>query len=420
MKRLAFIISFGLLATVLLLNSCGTDDKKVTPTPPAPPTIATFSPTSELVGGTVVITGTNFSTVANENTVRFNSVQATVSNASATQLTVTVPAGATSGKITVQVANQSVTSTADFVVNLNLWTKKADFPGNVSRLGAVAFSIANKGYFGTGGNAANASVIYSDFWEYDPATDTWTQKANMAGGSRKAAIGFSIGSKGYIGTGNNSTTGGINYTQDFWEYDPANNMWTKKADFGGGGRIAAIAFSMNSKGYVGTGISSAGVQKDFYEYDPSNNTWTKKADFAGVARHAAISFSIGNSGYIGIGSASTNVGLKDFWEYNAANNTWTQRQDFIGNGRLRALGFSIGSKGYVSMGYEQINANMVQLQSDLVEYDPSKNTWVVKAAIGSAPGPRADHVGFSIGNKAYIGIGVSTAGTVRDFWEYTQ
>ena len=33
------------------------------------------------------------------------------------------------------------------------------------------------------------------------AADTWTQKADFGGTARDSAVGFSIGSKGYIGTG---------------------------------------------------------------------------------------------------------------------------------------------------------------------------------------------------------------------------
>ena len=28
----------------------------------------------------------------------------------------------------------------------------------------------------------------------------------------------------------------VAYTNDFWEYDPATNAWTQKADFGGTAR----------------------------------------------------------------------------------------------------------------------------------------------------------------------------------------
>ena len=37
-------------------------------------------------------------------------------------------------------------------------------------------------YIGTGnGNGYN---LYNDFWEYDPSTNTWTQKANFGGSAR--------------------------------------------------------------------------------------------------------------------------------------------------------------------------------------------------------------------------------------------
>src|SRR5207244_4026507 len=53
----------------------------------------------------------------------------------------------------------------------------------------------------------------SDFWEYDRATNTWLQKADFAGWKRAGAVGFSIGSKGYIGTSGSPG-------HDFWEYTP--------------------------------------------------------------------------------------------------------------------------------------------------------------------------------------------------------
>jgi hypothetical protein len=64
------------------------------------------------------------------------------------------------------------------------WTQKADF-GGTERLSAVGFSIGTKGYIGTGGKYPDPP--YSDFWEYDPATDVWTQKADFAGSPREYA-----------------------------------------------------------------------------------------------------------------------------------------------------------------------------------------------------------------------------------------
>ncbi len=184
------------------------------------------------------------------------------------------------------------------------------------------------------------------------AQNTWTQKADLSGGESEGAVSFSIGSKGYLGTG-------FGLTKDFWEYDPSTNTWTQKADFGGAARAGAFGFSIGSKGYIGTGIirsaSNPGTTKDFWKYDPVANTWTQKADFGGTARGQDVGFSIGSRGYIGTGFSgysSTNlVGTKDFWEYDPSTNTWTQKADFGGATRVDAVGFSIGSKGYIGAGF---------------------------------------------------------------------
>jgi gliding motility-associated-like protein len=69
--------------------------------PVLPPAITLFSPASGPVETTVTITGTGFNATAANNVVFFGATQATVSAASATSLTVTVPKGATYQPITV-------------------------------------------------------------------------------------------------------------------------------------------------------------------------------------------------------------------------------------------------------------------------------------------------------------------------------
>lgn len=67
----------------------------------APPVITSFAPASGAVGSSVTLTGTGFSSVAANNTVYFGSVKAIVTAASATSLTVTVPAQSTPQPISV-------------------------------------------------------------------------------------------------------------------------------------------------------------------------------------------------------------------------------------------------------------------------------------------------------------------------------
>lgn len=75
-----------------------------------------FTPNSGPAGTTVTILGTGFSATASQNTVKFNATAATVSSASATQLTVTVPIGATTGPISVTTPAGTASSTENFVV----------------------------------------------------------------------------------------------------------------------------------------------------------------------------------------------------------------------------------------------------------------------------------------------------------------
>ncbi|WP_345951956.1 FG-GAP-like repeat-containing protein [Mucilaginibacter sp. PAMB04274] len=70
-------------------------------TPSLPPAISSFTPSSAGPNAVVTITGTNFNPVPNENAVYFGTIKAVVTDATATQLTVSVPIAPEYGKITV-------------------------------------------------------------------------------------------------------------------------------------------------------------------------------------------------------------------------------------------------------------------------------------------------------------------------------
>ena len=285
----------------------------------------------------------------------------------------------------------------------NTWSRKADF-GGLSRQGAASFTIGSKGYIGTGQDAARNKT--NDFWEYDPTNDTWTQKANFGGSGRINAVGLSIGSKGYIGTGYD-----VGNKRDFWEYDPTLNTWTQKANYGGTFRTGATGFSIGNKGYIGTGKS--GTRKnDFWEYDPATNTWAQKANFPGTGRDGATSFSIGTKGYLGLGFDISGSIKSDFYEYNPTNDTWVQKANFAGSLRHQAVGFSIGNSGYAAFG---INVNV--RKNDLWQYTPLNNSWTQKAVF---PGTARRYASvFVIDGFAYAGMGQDQKGAIKkDIWSY--
>ena len=84
----------------------------VIPGPPAP-AFSGFTPNNGPVGTSVVITGTNFSNVSS---VKFNAVSATHTVNSPTQITTTVPAGATTGPIAVTTSSGTAASPTNFTV----------------------------------------------------------------------------------------------------------------------------------------------------------------------------------------------------------------------------------------------------------------------------------------------------------------
>src|SRR5689334_16776375 len=209
------------------------------------------------------------------------------------------------------------------------WTQLSDF-GGTARSNAVGFAIGDKGYIGTGIHITDAGVYAgaNSFREYDPSTNTWTRKAHLPGPPLTRiyeAVGFSIGSKGYIVTGRPLDPG-----RPLVEYDPATDTWTEKARFPGVPRIGAVGFSIGNKGYVGLGTDDRlNEYADFWEYDPATDTWTRKANFGGGPRKWPVGFSIGDKGYVGTG-ASKGLRSKDFWEYDPATDVWTRKAPYGG------------------------------------------------------------------------------------------
>lgn len=89
---------------------------------------------------------------------------------------------------------------------------------------------------------------------------------------------------------------------------------------------------------------------------------------------------------------------------------WVKMGDFDDVARESAISFSIGAKAYVGLG---LSSN--GFQKDFWEYDPSTNTWTKKADFPADA--REGAVGFSIGEKGYVGLGKGDS-NLNDFWEY--
>ncbi|MBI3509365.1 MAG: T9SS type A sorting domain-containing protein [Bacteroidetes bacterium] len=288
------------------------------------------------------------------------------------------------------------------------WTPKLSLPGNGRQYG-TAFSIGTKGYITCGADCFSAACYKNDLWEWDQVTNAWTQMANFPGTARIGAVSFSIGTKGYAGTGNDGA-----YKKDFYEWDQTNNTWTPKANFPGTARQDAVGFSVDSLGYIGTG-KGPGPKIDMYEYHPSSDTWIVKSNFPGTGKYAAVAFSIGNKGYHCTGfQGGTPPYTSELWEWDQSTDAWTQMASLSGAARIYGVGFSIGAKGYVGTGY---NVDSIPAEfRDFWEWDQGTNTWTQQANYGY--GNVAYGMGFSIGIYGYIMGGGTSSTFSNNLWQW--
>lgn len=115
--KIRYIVSLvALLGLCAVLSNCGDDDDDDGQPSENKLTITSFTPETGVVGMEITITGMNFYETTSGNKVKFNTIPADVASASKTELKVIVPAGASTGKITIEANGQTATSSKDFVI----------------------------------------------------------------------------------------------------------------------------------------------------------------------------------------------------------------------------------------------------------------------------------------------------------------
>ncbi len=245
---------------------------------------------------------------------------------------------------------------------IGTWKMLANPTGPVNRSEGVAFAINGKLYVGLGAEyylaipPAGPHRNLKDLWEYNPATNAWTQKASLPDSSRTESNVFVVNNKAYIVGGNGVFDGGttVSQTNQVWEYDPAGNKWTKKANYPEtAGVRSAAAFAINGKGYISCGSSGSSVIAKTYEYNPTSNAWTPKADFPDSARDGVVSFVVDNKGFVGLGaSGGFNNYKSTFYYYNPATDKWSYLHgSWPVQARKYALSEVVGNKAYVGCGW---------------------------------------------------------------------
>lgn len=259
-------------------------------------------------------------------------------------------------------------------LDAGFWVQVDSFPGT-PRQRAVAFSVEGKGYVALGYNGDLDEEELGDVWEFNPdavAGEQWTEKKHFEGTARYSAIGFAIGSRGYVGTGYD----GDSYNSDFWQYNPSEDDWTEINSYPGEKIWQGLAFVINDKAYICTGLNNGLHNTDFWEFNPSEATatWTSltpeddASDYdnftAAVRRHDASALVVNNKAYIVGGSAST-AAMGTVYEFDPATGLWDDRTTFEGAYRSLAVAFTLDGHTFYGTGQ-----NGTSRYDDIWQFNP--------------------------------------------------
>jgi hypothetical protein len=166
----------------------------------------------------------------------------------------------------------------------NSWTPLPDMPQAATMALAVYYAPTNKIYV-FGGEDVDAGTNYNITRIYDIAGNSWTTGANMPDVHSFMAGGY-VPDTGMIYILSGYNTGTVDSAQpNTWQYDPATNTWT---DLTGSAPYphpaGGFAYGViNGKLYTAGGRDATNtVINDTWEYDPAANAYTQKTDEPGT------------------------------------------------------------------------------------------------------------------------------------------
>jgi N-acetylneuraminic acid mutarotase len=279
------------------------------------------------------------------------------------------------------------------------WDTQTALPVPTQEVGTVA--CGGKVYV-MGGLIAHA-VDTGAVWVYDPAAKSWTAAAPYTTDATKYVdhLGAAcVNGKVYLIGGLH--TAGVALGK-VYEYNPATNVWTPKADMPAPRGAQGVAV-YNGKIYAAGGLGYPD-KNDLFAYNPATNSWATLAPMP-TARDHLIMEEVGGKLYA-IGGR-TNVTIDPMTAvnevYDPLTNSWTTRAPMpiaraamasgTLNGHIQVWG------GETTVGNP--NATPAGVFKQGHDYDPKTNTWI---AIADELTPRHGADGATIGDAIYVPAG---------------
>ena len=333
------------------------------------PPFVSLMPSSGKVNSTVGILGQGFT---NSSVVAFNGVPAsTVTLTGTTFLSATVPAGASTGFVTVTTGPTVLTSTVKYVVH-NSWSSPTAMPVGVA---APAVGVINGNLYVVGGFQTSGGAPVSNTQVYNPTTNVWTTAAAIPT-PVFAPASVVVGTSLYvIGGFEGSSATPTNLVQ---VYNSNANTWsTKSAMPTARGSVTAV---LDGNALYVIGGNGSTLQLNTVEkYVPSTDTWTEEAPLL-VGKSDLSAGLLGTTivaadGFAASGDTGDNEG------YNVSTNTWSSLtadpspRNASCSGALTGLLFVAGG----------LNNSIPQTTTTVNEsFNATSNKWTSQAAMPTA------------------------------------
>ncbi len=286
---------------------------------------------------------------------------------------------------------------ASAAAQIGMWETRAPYPLEATEVAAAA--IGAKVYV-VGGLIRAGST--NRLFIYDPFTDTWLEGAPLPilGGvdhPNVAAVSGKVYFLGGIRIGTGFVTGRT------FEYDPADNTWTERAPMPIPRAASGVA-ALGGRIYVAGGLADSGSVSSFEAFDPTTNSWTVLPPMP-TARDHLTAQAVGSKFYAIAGRrGGSNFNVNE--EYDPVTNTWTARASIptprggLGSGTIGGRIQVFGGEGPSGTPEGTFPQNE--------EYDPSTDTWRILAPM---PTPRHGIYGATVdGRRLFVPSGGPRAG----------
>lgn len=266
-----------------------------------------------------------------------------------------------------------------------VWEGRAPYPLQATEVSSAA--IGSKVY-ALGGLLSSGSSTNRMFI-YDALTDTWSEGAPLpvAQGVDHGNVAAVNGKLYFLG-GIRILTGSV-IGQTF-EYDSATNTWTERAPMPTA-RGASGVTAFDGKIYVAGGLNPSASVDTFEAYTPATNTWETLPRMSAPRDHLTAQSLNGRIYAIAGRNATGDLTLNE--EYDPATRSWRLRAPIptrrggLGSGTL-------GGRIQVFGGEGNNPPNNTFPQNE--EYDPQTDTWRTLAPV---PTPRHGLYGATIDGK---------------------